>query len=89
MIAMVVLKAASEAGLQVPGDLAVTGFDDIDHAALLTPGLTTVKQPLRTMAGDIADLLVSRLKGDKRAFCEKRYDVELVNACGGKSMVAP
>lgn len=78
MIAMVVLKVASEAGLRVPGDLAVTGFDDIDQAALLTPGLTTVRQPLRTMANDIADLLVQRLGGDKSECHEKRYEAELV-----------
>lgn len=78
MIAMVVLKGASAADLNVPNDLAVTGFDDIDHAALLTPGLTTVRQPLQTMASDIVELLVDRLNGGKKDFCEKRYDVDLV-----------
>lgn len=78
MIAMIVLKMASEAGLRVPSDLAVTGFDDIDQSALLTPSLTTVRQPLRTMANDIADLLVQRLLPDKSAFQEKRYEAELV-----------
>lgn len=78
MIAMVVLKVASEAGLKVPGDLAVTGFDDIEQAGLLAPGLTTVRQPLRTMANDIADLLVQRVDPEKKEFQEKRYEAELV-----------
>ena len=43
--AMGVLQAARAAGLRVPEDLAVIGFDDIDVAEVL--GLTTVRQPLR------------------------------------------
>ena len=40
-----VLDAAARAGLSVPGDLSVIGFDDIELAAAI--GLTTVRQPLR------------------------------------------
>ena len=39
------LDAAARAGLAVPGDLSVIGFDDIELAAAI--GLTTVRQPLR------------------------------------------
>jgi LacI family transcriptional regulator len=39
------LLAASDAGLDVPGDLSVVGFDDSPMAPLTTPPLTTVAQP--------------------------------------------
>lgn len=45
-------------GLRVPEDLAVTGFDDMDMASLVQPGLTTVRQPVRELATTTARLLV-------------------------------
>ena len=59
--ALGVLKAASEAGLKVPDDIAVVGFDDIDIADYL--GLTTVRQPLEE-SGREAALLVNKLVKD-------------------------
>ena len=44
-IAVGVLQAAREAGLNLPGDLSLVGFDDMMFADLLAPGLTTVRQP--------------------------------------------
>lgn len=44
-----VVRGLDEAGLRVPEDCSVVGFDDILPAALSTPGLTTVRQPLREM----------------------------------------
>jgi DNA-binding LacI/PurR family transcriptional regulator len=46
VLAMGVLRAASELGLDVPEDLSVVGFDDVPFAASLLPPLTTVRQPL-------------------------------------------
>lgn len=78
VIAMVVMKAASELGLQIPRDIAITGFDDIDQAAFLHPSLTTVRQPLKTMAEDLTDLLVVNPRGGRTGAREKRYEAELV-----------
>jgi DNA-binding LacI/PurR family transcriptional regulator len=59
--AMGVLEAARAAGLRVPRDLAVIGFDDIEAAAAL--GLTTVRQPLRETGSRGAELLLSAVEG--------------------------
>jgi LacI family transcriptional regulator len=56
-------EAARARGLRLPGDLSVVGFDDAEHAALVTPALTTVRQPLREMARMSVDLLDRLLAG--------------------------
>ncbi|HVI09572.1 MAG TPA: substrate-binding domain-containing protein, partial [Candidatus Binatia bacterium] len=60
------IAAFQEAGLRVPEDLSVVGFDDIQSATYVNPPLTTVRQPLQEM-GEIAartllDRIASRLK---------------------------
>jgi LacI family transcriptional regulator len=57
-----VLDAAARAGLAVPGDLSVIGFDDIELAAAI--GLTTVRQPLRESGRIGAQLLLRALEGE-------------------------
>jgi DNA-binding LacI/PurR family transcriptional regulator len=47
------IRAFQQAGLRVPHDVSVVGFDDIQSAAYLSPPLTTVRQPLQEM-GEIA-----------------------------------
>jgi DNA-binding LacI/PurR family transcriptional regulator len=49
LTALGVVRGLSEAGLRVPEDCSVIGFDDILPAALATPGMTTIRQPLREM----------------------------------------
>ena len=55
------LLALREAGLDVPGDIAVMGFDDIQLARLLSPALTTVNQFQREVGCEAASMLLERL----------------------------
>ena len=50
-IALGVCRAIAQAGLSIPGDIAVVGFDDYDFAAFVSPTLTTVHQPLEEIGG--------------------------------------
>lgn len=58
-----VLQAARELGLDIPGDLSVVGFDDIPEAGNMTPGLTTVRQPMDEMGRTAAQLLLDEMAG--------------------------
>ncbi len=57
LLAIGALRAARELGVEVPTRLSVIGFDDIDAARLVTPALTTLRQP----TADVGRLLVRRL----------------------------
>jgi len=55
------IRALKDAGLSVPGDVSVVGFDDIQSAAYSTPSLTTVRQPLTEMGQRGAQVLLERI----------------------------
>lgn len=61
--AMGALVAIREAGLRVPEDVAVVGFDDIPVARLITPRLTTVAQFQENLGVRAAEMLLERLDG--------------------------
>jgi LacI family transcriptional regulator len=63
VMAMGAMAAIHAAGLQVPGDIAVMGFDDIPLARQLNPPLTTVRQFQRQLGRRAAELLLERLAG--------------------------
>jgi LacI family transcriptional regulator len=62
------IRALKDAGLSVPGDVSVVGFDDILSAAYATPSLTTVRQPLTEMGRRGAKVLLERIADKKKAF---------------------
>lgn len=61
MMALGVLMALRDAGRQVPGDMAVVGFDNIDAARWVTPALTTVNQFQHGVGRVAAEMLLHRL----------------------------
>lgn len=66
LLALGVLTAAHELGLEVPGDLSVVGFDDITYASLPLIRLTTVAQPVYEMARIAAGWLIDVIEGKRR-----------------------
>jgi DNA-binding LacI/PurR family transcriptional regulator len=60
------IRALSEAGLRVPADVSVVGFDDIQSAAFCTPSLTTVRQPLNEMGKRGARILLERIANPEK-----------------------
>jgi LacI family transcriptional regulator len=58
-----VIQAAQEAGLRVPDDLSVAGFDNIPEAAYINPGLTTVDQSITKMGYVATQMLIRLIQG--------------------------
>jgi DNA-binding LacI/PurR family transcriptional regulator len=79
LLALGAMKACLELGLKVPRDVAIIGFDDILLAQLVTPALTTLRQPQEQIARDSLNLLISRIAGKDRSKPRKLvYDAELI-----------
>ena len=83
-IAMGLGVAAREAGLRIPSDIAVTGWDDIPVARHLSPPLTTVRQPMREIGRRGAALLHERITGSRTVPRHEELPTELVvrSSCG-------
>jgi DNA-binding LacI/PurR family transcriptional regulator len=66
------MSAAKEAGLRIPQDLALVGYDDVPLAAHTTPPLTTVRQPTREQGRIAAEALVRRIESAETPAREER-----------------
>jgi LacI family transcriptional regulator len=70
------IHAFREAGLKVPHDVSVVGFDDIQSAAYQNPALTTVRQPLREMGRIAAETMLRRINRPKSDLLSTERTVE-------------
>ena len=66
LMAIGAIDAVRERGLQVPDDVAVAGFDDVDAATIVNPPLTTAVNPAYDTGVNAGELLMSRLRGRVR-----------------------
>lgn len=64
LTALGALAAARSAGISVPGDLSVSGFDDLFVASYTAPPLTTIRQPMKQMGRQAAEILLALLRGE-------------------------
>jgi DNA-binding LacI/PurR family transcriptional regulator len=72
------IRAFAEAGLRVPDDVSVVGFDDIQNSAYISPPLTTVRQPMRKMGAIAARTLLDQIEGRMKYVPEITIEPELV-----------
>ena len=77
MLAIGALAECQAAGLAVPGQVSVTGFDDLEMAAVVAPGLTTVHFPTADLGAYAAQNLLARLAG-REAPARTELPVELI-----------
>ena len=64
-VAVGALKALTDAGVRVPADVMVIGFDGVESGVLTTPGLTSVETSAADMAAACLDLLMGRIDAGK------------------------
>lgn len=72
------IRAFREAGVRVPEDISVVGFDDILGAAYNHPSLTTVRQPLRLMGELATETLLKKIENEGEYPVEILVDPEFV-----------
>jgi LacI family transcriptional regulator len=75
--AMGSIRALHDAGLRVPDDVSILGFDDIQSSAYQVPSLSTIRQPLKKMGSTGAEALLRTLAGEELPSI-LRVDPELV-----------
>jgi LacI family transcriptional regulator len=78
------MRELQAAGIRVPADMAVAGFDDIHLGALLTPPLTTVRQPMRMLGERACSRLLERIADPDLPRWAERLPTELIvrESCG-------
>jgi LacI family transcriptional regulator len=77
-MAMGVLSAAHERGIEIPREISVAGFDDSPLARHAWPPLTTVRQPTSEVARLATNVLLARLRGEGEGASKHRLKAELV-----------
>jgi DNA-binding LacI/PurR family transcriptional regulator len=63
LLALGLLRAFHEAGVKVPDDVSIVGFDDVDGAGYFQPPLTTVRQPFAAVGHRSIEVLLAALEG--------------------------
>jgi LacI family transcriptional regulator len=78
LLAVGVLRAATDLGLHIPSDLSVVGYDDIHMANYLVPRLTTVSKDVVKVGQEAVKLLLTRIQEPDRAFQNVYFPARLI-----------
>jgi DNA-binding LacI/PurR family transcriptional regulator len=78
------LKAADEHHLSIPGDMSLVGIDDIEMASFTSPTLTTMRQPMRTIASAAVETLIGSMNDREKPASRVILEAEPVmrESCG-------
>lgn len=71
LTALGMVRGLAEAGLRVPEDCSVLGFDDVLPAVVATPGITTIRQPLKEMGSLAAQWMLEEVKQQDSKKCQR------------------
>ncbi|MCL4385719.1 MAG: LacI family transcriptional regulator [Actinobacteria bacterium] len=80
IIAIGAMQAIRENGLRIPEDISIIGFDDIYFSKLLSPPLTTIRQPVYEIGSMAAEILLKKIEGksELKNICRYVIDGELI-----------
>lgn len=77
-MAIGIIEAANAAGIDIPGDISLVGFDDNAAAKTCRPALTSVRQPLEEMGETACNILVERIRYGGRANSHEKVPYQVV-----------
>jgi len=77
-IAFTVLRALAQRRVRVPRDISVVGYDDVEFAAMLTPALTSIRQPKYEVGRAAAELLLAETLDPNHRHGDIRFEPELI-----------
>jgi DNA-binding LacI/PurR family transcriptional regulator len=77
-LALGAIRAAKRAGMSVPGDLSVVGYDDSAFMSCTDPPLTTVRQPIEAIGRAAVDMLTGQIEGSSVSAEELFFEPEIV-----------
>jgi len=72
------MEAIQEAGLRVPEDISIIGYDNVEWSDYVTPRLTTVKQDVDKIGADAARILMNSINGKNASYIKKVVPVSLI-----------
>lgn len=78
-VAIGLYRGIEEAGLKIPDDISIVGYDDIDLSAYIFPKLTTVHQPAFEMGSSAAQLIIKRIEDHKEPLQQVSLPVSLID----------
>jgi LacI family kdg operon repressor len=65
MVTLQTIRALDRAGLRMPDDVGLVGFDELDWSRLVGPGITTLRQPIAAIGAALAERLFARIGGER------------------------
>jgi LacI family repressor for deo operon, udp, cdd, tsx, nupC, and nupG len=89
MMAIAFIRTLHAAGLRVPRDLSVIGYDGIELADLCEPPLTTIRQPREAMGHEAAELLVRLIRGEAISLAARTLRLPITLRPGGSTTSPP
>jgi LacI family transcriptional regulator len=78
LIAISAIRWLSKQGVKVPDEISITGFDNIRWTDVVTPGLTTIAQPVGAIGKKAVELMHGSMLGEKITTRHTIFDVELI-----------
>jgi len=84
LIAIGAMKKMRQAGIDIPGDVSVVGFDDIPAASYFTPALTTIRQDTRQAAQLLVENLIGLIEGEPGRSHLLPMQLVVRGSCGGR-----
>jgi len=84
LIALGAMKRLRQAGIRVPEQVSVVGFDDIPAASYFSPTLTTVRQDTRRAARILVSNLIAMINGESVESCLLPMSLAIRGSCGGR-----